>query len=157
MKYARLTKEQFEELHEEFINFLATQQITAAEWKELKESKPEVADQELDVFSDLIWEGVLQKSEYLQNASAQQLFLFKLGETEMHLIMVKVMDASVDLTTEAGFAWLQKNIKEDTVELFTASKAYSEDKNKDIFELIRQGGEIVEGELYLSFKTLMNL
>ena len=155
MKYARLTKEQFEELHEEFINFLATQQITAAEWKELKESKPEVAQQELDVFSDLIWEGVLQKSEYLQNASAQQLFLFKLGETEMHLIMVKVTDASVDLTTEAGFVWLQKNLKEDSVELFTAAKAYSEDKNKDIFELISQGAEIVDGTLFMAFEGII--
>ncbi len=29
MKYTRLTKEQLEELHPEFINFLATQSITA--------------------------------------------------------------------------------------------------------------------------------
>ena len=39
MKYTRLTKEQFEELHQEFINFLATQSITADEWKNLKENK----------------------------------------------------------------------------------------------------------------------
>ena len=31
MKYTRLTREQFEELHPEFINFLATQSITAEE------------------------------------------------------------------------------------------------------------------------------
>ena len=59
MKYTRLTKEQFEELNQEFINFLATQSITAEEWKEIKEQKPEVAEEELDVFSDLVWEGVL--------------------------------------------------------------------------------------------------
>ncbi|MEL6975556.1 MAG: DUF6495 family protein, partial [Bacteroidota bacterium] len=59
MKYARLTQQQLEELHPEFINFLATQSITAEEWSTLKSDKPEVAEQELDVFSDLIWEGVL--------------------------------------------------------------------------------------------------
>ena len=58
MKYRRLTKEQFEELHPEFINFLATQSVTAEEWADIKKHKPEVAEQELDVFSDLIWEGV---------------------------------------------------------------------------------------------------
>ena len=47
MKYARLTKEQFEELHTEFINFLATQSITAQEWAEIKKTKPEVAEEEL--------------------------------------------------------------------------------------------------------------
>ena len=54
-----LTKEQFEALNQEFINFLATQSITADEWKEIKEQKPEVAEEELDIFSDLVWEGVL--------------------------------------------------------------------------------------------------
>jgi hypothetical protein len=34
MKYARLTKEQLEELHPEFINFLATQSIDKKEWDE---------------------------------------------------------------------------------------------------------------------------
>ncbi len=48
MKYKRLTKEQLEELHEEFINFLATQSITAEEWATLKKEKPEVAEEELD-------------------------------------------------------------------------------------------------------------
>jgi len=43
MKYTRLTKEQFEELNQEFINFLATQSVTAKEWKEIKELKPAVA------------------------------------------------------------------------------------------------------------------
>ena len=51
MKYTRLTKEQFEELNQEFINFLATQSITAKEWKEIKQLKPAVAEDELDVFS----------------------------------------------------------------------------------------------------------
>ncbi|MBC7440105.1 MAG: hypothetical protein H7250_09000, partial [Flavobacterium sp.] len=54
MKYTRLTKEQFEELHVEFINFLATQSIDKTEWDKIKTEKPEVAEQELDVFSDLI-------------------------------------------------------------------------------------------------------
>ena len=61
MKYTRLTKEQLEELHQEFINFLATQSITGEEWKQIKEKQPEFAEQELDIFSDLIWEGVLSK------------------------------------------------------------------------------------------------
>ena len=75
MKYARLTKEQFEELHQEFINFLATQSITAEEWSDIKTNKPEVAEQELDVFSDLIWEGVLSKVQYLEHISPQQMHL----------------------------------------------------------------------------------
>lgn len=50
MKYARLTKEQLEELHVEFANFLASQQIDKEEWDLLKQNKPDVAEQEIDIF-----------------------------------------------------------------------------------------------------------
>jgi len=155
MKYTRLTKEQLEELHQEFINFLATQSITGEEWAQIKEKKPEVAEQELDVFSDLIWEGVLEKAQYLQNTSPQQLFLFKLAESEMHLIVVKATVANIDITTPSGLEWLQEHLNSDKVELFTASKAYSEDKNKDIFELIQQGAVITEGDWFETFQKLV--
>ena len=62
MKYTRLTKQQLEELHQEFINFLATQSITATEWEMIKLNRPHVAEEELDVFSDLVWEGGASKS-----------------------------------------------------------------------------------------------
>ena len=80
MKYSRLTKEQFDEMHQEFINFLATQSITAEEWQKIKTENPEVAEQELDIFSDLIWEGVLNKVEYLEHISEKQLFLFHISD-----------------------------------------------------------------------------
>jgi len=156
MKYTRLTKEQLEELHQEFINFLATQSITGKEWAEIKTNKPEVAEQELDVFSDLIWEGVLGKAKFLQNSSPQQLFLFKLAENELHLIVVKITVASINITTQSGFEWLQGHLNTDSVELFTASKAYSEGKNKDVFDLIQQGSEITDGILFETFSEFIS-
>ena len=155
MKYTRLTKEQFEELHQEFINFLATQSITGDEWTTIKANKPEVAEQELDVFSDLIWEGVLDKAQYLENTSPQQLFLFKLAESEMHLIVIKLTNTTIDITTPIGFEWLKEHMNSEKVELFTASKAYSEDKNKDVFELIQQGATITQGDWFEAFQKLL--
>lgn len=148
MKYSRLTKEQFEELHREFINFLATQSITANEWQKLKEEKPEVVEQELDVFSDLIWEGVLNKIEYLENVSGGQMFLFHLTDKEIKLIAVRVMNKAIDLTSKEGFQWFRENFLSDEVEMMTATKMYSEDKNADKFELIQQGAVITKGGLY---------
>ncbi|RDK87214.1 DUF6495 family protein [Marinirhabdus gelatinilytica] len=157
MKYSRLTKEQFEELQQEFINFLATQSITAQEWQEIKAKKPEVAEEELDIFSDLVWEGVLQKAQYLENLSPQQLFLFKVAEKEMHLISLKITEPEIDITTTEGYRWLQQNYAEDSVEFFTASKPFSEDKSGDIFSLIQQGAVITKGELYQFFEDILRL
>ncbi len=156
MKYTRLTKEQLEELHEEFINFLATQSITGEEWKTLKNEKPEVAEDEIDVFSDLIWEGVLSKVAYLENVSAQQMHLFYCAEKEMKLFSVKVMNPEIDLTSNEGFGWFKKNWQSDFVEYLTASKAYTEDKNLDIFKLIQQGAVITKGGLYQWFESMMD-
>jgi len=155
MKYSLLTREQFEELHPEFINFLATQTITKQEWDTIKEKQPEVAKQEMEVFSDLVWEGVLQKASYLENHSPQQLFLFKMEASEMRLIVVKVTNNEVDLTNKDGLAWLQENIHSDEVTLFTASKGYSEDKNLDTFKLIQQGAIISEGLLFEAFQKIV--
>jgi len=155
MKYARLTKEQFEELHKEFINFLATQSITADEWAKLKTEKPEVAEQELDVFSDLIWEGVLNKVKYLEHISPNQLMLFHVTDAFMELIAVKIDDKSIDITTQYGYKWLQQNLHDDKVSLYTSSKAITEDRNKDLFILIQQGAVITKGELYTYFADLL--
>lgn len=157
MKYRRLSKQQLEELHQEFINFLATQSVTGEEWKQLKKDKPEVAEDEIDIFSDLIWEGVLTKVSYLENISAQHMHLFYCTEKEMKLISVKVMNPDIDLTTSIGFSWFKKNWQSDFVEYLTAAKAYTEDKNVDKFKLLEQGAGITKGDLYKWFESMIEV
>lgn len=156
MKYTRLTKEQLEELHQEFINFLATQSITAAEWESIKREKPEVAEEELDIFSDLIWEGVLDKVNYLEHFSVNQMFLFYIDQVKINLIAVKIEKDDIDIRTPSGYQWLQKNLMDDSVNLYTSSKVLKEDRNKDIFALIQQGAVITKGDLYRYFDNVVN-
>lgn len=154
MKYTRLTKEQFEKLHKEFINFLATQSITVEEWKTIKESTPKVAEQELDVFSDLVWEGVLKKVDFLEHISPQQIHLFSLNETNMKVISIK-LKRDMDLTTKEGFNWLRENLMDNDVKFLQAKKEYSKDKNLDKFILIQQGAVITKGDLFKYFNKLV--
>tara|TARA_B100000767_G_scaffold188417_1_gene175743 strand:- start:437 stop:907 length:471 start_codon:yes stop_codon:yes gene_type:complete len=155
MKYTRLTKEHFEELNQEFINFLATQCITDKEWTEIKEQKPAVAEEELDLFSDLVWEGVLSKVKYLENIAPQHLYLFNIGETQLRLIGLKIKREDIDLTNKEGFTWLRDNLMSDQVEFFNADKSIETDKNMKIFELIKQGSTITKGELFKYFDDLI--
>ncbi len=155
MKYSRLTKEQFEELHQEFINFLATQSVTADEWENLKVNKPGLAETELDVFSDLIWEGALNKAEYLEHFSPQHMYLFHLDVDNMHAIVVNVKNDK-DITTQEGYDWLRENLMDENVEFLQADKEYTEDKNLDKFKMIEQGAVITKGDLYRYFDKLIN-
>ncbi|GAA4901383.1 DUF6495 family protein [Flaviramulus aquimarinus] len=155
MKYSRLTKEQFEELHQEFINFLATQSITHDEWTNLKANKPDLAEMELDVFSDLIWEGALNKAGYLEHISAKHMYLFQLGEDKMHAIVINIKN-DVDITTKEGYNWLRENLMDENIEFLQADKEYTDDKNLDKFRMIEQGAVITKGDLYIYFDNLIN-
>ena len=155
MKYRRLTKEQFEELHEEFINFLATQSITADEWSKLKLEKPELAGKEMDVFSDLIWEGVLSRVKYLENISSKHMYLFQVLNNSISLIGVKINIDLIDLTTKEGFSWLRENLMSENVEIFNSKKEFSEDIKLNVFKLIEQGASITKGELFKYFDKLI--
>ena len=155
MKYRRLTKEQFEELHKEFINFLATQSITADEWSKLKLEKLELASSVMDVFSDLVWEGVLSKVKYLENISSKHIYLFQVLNNSISLIGVKINIDLIDLTTEKGFSWLRENLMSENVEIFNSKKEFSEDIKLNVFKLIEQGASITKGELFKYFDKLI--
>ena len=153
MKYRQLTKEQFESLHEEFATFLASQSIDVKEWNQIKEEKPTVAEDEMNVFSDVVWDDVLTKTEYLEHFSKQSINLFKCDENEIHRIFVKV-NKDLDLLEKEGFEWLLSNPMDEKVELFTGTKPYSEERNSELFDLIEKGSSIAKGELYEYFNRL---
>ena len=156
MKYERLTKEQLEELSHEFSKFLATQGINAEEWQRIKQDKPQAAEEELDVFSDLVWEGVLNKVDYLEHFSPNQIYLFKFEQNLIHLIGIKTEHPNIDLNTKEGYKWLQANLYDDDVEIYVSSKSLQEDRNKDIFALMKRGAAITQGKLYTYFENMIN-
>ena len=155
MKYARLTKEQLEELHPEFINFLASQSIDKAEWDTIKENNPEVAEQELDVFSDLIWEGVLTKATFLEHFSKNHIFLFQCFDTYVNSIVLKSLVPDVNFLTKEGLQWLSDNMFTETIEMKIGKKVFTEERNTSIFALIQQGAILSDGQLYQQINSII--
>lgn len=153
MKYRQLTKEQFEGLHEDFARFLASQNIDKKEWDELKKEKPHVAEEEMNVFSDVVWDDVLTKTAYLEHFSPKVVNLFKCEEEEMHRIVIKI-DKEINVLEQEGFEWLLKNPNDDTIEFLRGSKTYQEERNVELFDLIEKGSNISKGELYQYFDKL---
>ena len=157
MKYSRLTKEQFETLHEEFAKFLATQSIDQPQWEEMKREKPSLVEEELDLFSDLIWEKTLKKAVYLENTAVSQAFLFEIGTESMQLRVLRCNNADVDLTNSEGWEWALQHVQENAVELMISEKVFGTDREQEIFDLIQQGCTLSDGQrhrqLYFFFKT----
>jgi hypothetical protein len=67
------------------------------------------------VFSDLIWENVLDKAQWLEHYSPNHIFLFKMGKESMESIIIHAHTPNADLTTEHGLVWLNENIFSDDV------------------------------------------
>jgi hypothetical protein len=155
MKYSRLTKEQFEELTQEFSTFLATQAIDKAEWDTIKAEKPEIAEQELDVFSDLVWEGVLTRAEYLEHFSKNHIFLFQSFDTHVQSIVLKSLVTEVDFLTKEGLQWLSDNMFTETIEMKVGKKEFTEERNSSLFALIQQGAFLSDGQLYKQINSII--
>ena len=156
MKYARLTKEQLEELHPEFITFLATQSIDKIEWDDIKKNRPNVAEQEIDIFSDMIWEKALTNVSHIDHFSKNYIFLFKCYQNEVLSFVIKTNNPQIDFVSADGINWLSENLFSDEVEINRGKKDLSENRNESLFEIIKQGGIISKGELFTKLDSLIN-
>ena len=156
MKYTKLTKEQFEELNEEFAVFLSAQSIDVKEWSAIKEEKPELADKELDVFSDFVWERVLSKANYLEHFSADSLNLFRCNAEDIERIVVKVNKEGVNLLDKKDFNWFLDNSNDSRIDYLKGKKPYIQERNLEVFDLIKKGGVVTDGVLFEAIFKLIN-
>jgi len=155
MKYKQLSKEQFEALHEEFSQFLATQQLDAAAWEQIKETKPDLVEEELNLFSDMVWEKVFQKAKYLEHFSEQSINLFKCEATKIFRIVVQVHKPNFNFLNDSDYQWFINNTNDSAIEFFKGEKNYDKERSLDLFDLVEKGSVISRGELYESLSELI--
>lgn len=148
MKYKQLAKEQFEALHEEFSKFLATQQIDVSEWEIIKNEKPDLALEELNLFSDLVWENVLSKTNYLEHFSEQNINLFKCEKNEIFRIVVQITKESFNFFNDKDFQWFIDNTNDESIQFLKGVKKYDQERSLELFDLIQKGSVISDGKLY---------
>lgn len=154
MKYRQLTKEQFESLHEDFARFLASQSIDVKEWKQIKDEKPNVAEDEMNVFSDVVWDDVLTKTNYLEHFSQKTINLFKCEAENLERIVINV-NKEINLLEQEGYEWLLKHPLDESVEILEGRKTYTKERNLEVFDLIEKGSSISKGEFFEFFKKLI--
>lgn len=156
MKYQRLTKEQFEALHQEFATFLASHSIDKKQWDALKQSQDENVDALLDQFSDLVWEDVLSKNIYIEHQSPNHLFLFEGLEEHMNLIAIKVDVRDKDIHTPEGWQWLLKHLKDVSVTVYRSAKPYAKERPLELFGIIEKGGQLSAGDRFKTISSFLS-
>lgn len=154
MKYKRLESAELKELEKEFIHFLSSAQITGSDWEKMKVNELEKAEELIDVFSDLVYEKVMSKIDYLEYRDNKSLNLFHFTNDKIVLVGLRVKDNnSLDFMKENVFeGWNQSNM--NSVNLVKTEKGYSKDRGLEVFELLQAGCFITDSKLFNLLKAL---
>jgi hypothetical protein len=138
MKYSRLDQAELDKLEKEFIDFLVLNGITADEWEKIRKDEDK-AEGMIEAFSDVVWEGTLQKTRFLIRPSERSLYAFSFGKEEASLFIAQSGDTLTQLEH-----WLTR--EDITVQYQT--KPIKGDRQAEIYNLIQQGCLISEGKYY---------
>jgi hypothetical protein len=148
MKYKRLTIDELTALQPDFVNFLASMQITAPDWEKMKLNEGEKANELVDVFSDVVYDKVLSRISYLEYRDAKTLNIFYFGEDKIRLVGLRVKEGGkLDLTAPNVLdQWGENN--NASVNVVRSERAYEKEKQLEIFELLQSGCLITDDKLF---------
>lgn len=145
MKYRRLTKEELVEMEKEFIDYLASNTITGGDWEKMKKESPEKAEKHIELFSDIVLNKVLSKVKFLEHKTPRNWKVFKCMPDKIYLL-------EFALPVEAAFDFyapeFMDNINDTSIQLIKKQKAYSKERELEIFEMLENGCFISEGEVF---------
>jgi hypothetical protein len=90
MRYRRLTQDELEGVEAEFIRYLASEGISADDWKSKLVSKSPDVEACLDAFSELFWDGATQAIQSIEHRPSEaDLYVFNFGERSADVIHCK--------------------------------------------------------------------
>ena len=159
IKFRRLKPVELKELEGDFVKFLATNSIPAADWEKMKKENPKRIQDLIDEFSNLVLETAYQKVNHLLLVRKNELQAFQLGDKNAEMFGVKFDNSTTDLTQGNQLETIFKNpgafIKMKP-RLFNLSKEYSKPKPDEVSFLISIGARIRDEKWFVFLKGFKN-
>jgi NAD-specific glutamate dehydrogenase len=148
MKYKRLTLEELNTLEKEFIQFLSSAQITASDWEKMKSAEPKKAEELIDVFSDVVYDKVMQKIKYAEYRDEKTLNLYYFGNEKVELVGMKVSaNSKLNLNSDDLFKeWKTNN--DAGVNIFKSERIYIKQREEEVFEMLQNGCTITNEKYF---------
>ena len=157
MKYRKLQLEELEELKDNFVRFLASNSIDVQEWESLKNSDPTKVDKLIVEFSDIVFENVLSKVEYLIIRKEKEIQELRFSDYKVSMLGIQINgEDQIDLRNDENATFLLEEISKSNsdLQLLSAEKNYRVDKNLEIFKFMEEGYLISKGHIYESLYSL---
>ena len=159
MKYRVLTIEELKNLEKEFIEFLASNTITASDWEKLKNSNKIKAEKLIELFSDIVFDKVLVNVQLLEIDSTyfRQYLKFNNDEVEMRGILIEnAPDFNLaKIASKNDLDDLLRSHPNASIKILKGTKKYSKNREEEIFDWIKKGALISQSmEIFESLKAI---
>ncbi|MDW3191219.1 MAG: DUF6495 family protein [Cytophagales bacterium] len=152
-KYRVLTSEELQALEKEFVDFLVVNGITAPDWQEMKEKQKAEAEQMMVLFSDVVFEGIMRKTQFLEYWEPSGIKTFHCQQNEIVLVGVEAKPGT-------AFDFMKMPLQEifqnsAALSVYDSRKPYSKVRELEVFEMMQQGCQRTNGDLYKKFCLLL--
>lgn len=145
MRYRRLSTDELTPLQEEFLKYLLVAGINPSEWESLKLKDIDLCNQHIDIFSDLVFDKILNDIQYIDVVSSQSIAAYFFTKEKAYLFAISAkkgeeLDFNQNLLKEINFS---------KVDFFKGEKEYVKERNDLIFEISQKiGAKVSQGELF---------
>lgn len=157
MKYRRLDKEELQEMETEFVRFLVANTITGDDWIKIKAEDPKRAEKLIELFSDIVFDKILSKAEFMEFKSKNDIKTFHCLPDKIKLMGLFVegesqLDFTQNYSPEQMMSLLQ--LSNANLKMYAAEKTYSKERNLELFDMLEGGCRISKGALHQLLKSL---
>jgi hypothetical protein len=152
MKYRTLNNIEREEFREEFIQFLASNTIVADDWVKLRKEKPEVANELFERFSDIVFQKVYEKIEYLQVLGVDYAAFYGIQKNETVVYIVQVQPKN-DQTNYSEIEVIEQLTNQLDQCFINVYRKQLMDRELEIHGLIENGANSCDGSIFIQLKN----
>lgn len=150
--YRDLSIEELKHFEQEFKEFLAVNGIDAELWIQIKKEDSDKVNQLISSFSDVIYNSVLLKMEYIEFATEKDIKYFHYGKEKAELIGLE-SDSISFLDKDAVLKAIEDN--EVTIKTYRTSKSYTKSRESELFFMIKNGCQPSDGKMFKLLEKLV--
>ena len=124
---------------------MAVNGIDADLWKQMKTDDQNKVNQLISSFSDVIYNSVLLKLEYIEFATQNDIKYFYYGKEKAELIGLQSNEVSFTNPEEVIKAIEEKKV---SIKSYKTSKAYTKKREEELFDMIKNGCQPSDGKMF---------
>ncbi len=149
-QYRLLTQEELQALEKEFVDYLIVNGITGKDWEQLKADSAEEAERIVALFSDVVFEGVMRKVQYLEYQGQKVFRAFQCLPDKLVMVSMEApSESKADFTDAAYFRKAAQHPLEG-IKVYTTQKNYPEPREKTLFKMTQEGCVVSDGKRFKS-------